>query len=515
MASLDLGRIQIDEDEATGRKAELEDEGEDCEEYYDANEDMKEQEAFSERDDSPVQKNFKVREEYKGHKTVQAKAEPQDFHTEDAAVEANNTQEEPASEHPSRALNSSYEPQSYAAARHACIRSFIAVVTQCQRNNEKFTDPEFELQRDARGTLDFLYGLPKPLRLRECDNKSDWDKARLFPAPEYVHRICKVVERAQFAEGSGKSNVKRVRRELEGDGGRANMGWVNGTVLKLTIGSMLVIALFAQSLAFARDFVTRAWTSVAALALAILLHFRHRNRCHDRPIFSSSEIKQSGALRNCWFLSAVASLAGNAKLLQSVCVAWDQDCGVYGFVFFRDGEWTYTLVDDFVYAREVNLGLMAAKPHNSIEQRSKAYRATYLTGSSALLFAKCRSSTRTWLPLLEKAYAKVHGDYEALEGGFGSEGMHDLTGGVASFVRTNSIKDQEELWRQLRRCGDDFLFCIGTLLDRRPDAVEDLPLAHEFAIEGAYEFPRLEGWRVKRTRLLKIRYVSSHQSGRH
>ena len=34
------------------------------------------------------------------------------------------------------------------------------------------------------------------------------------------------------------------------------------------------------------------------------------------------------------------------------------------------------------------------------------------------MFAKCEDKSETWLPLLEKAYAKAHGDYGAIEGGW-------------------------------------------------------------------------------------------------
>ena len=44
-------------------------------------------------------------------------------------------------------------------------------------------------------------------------------------------------------------------------------------------------------------------------------------------------------------------------------------------------------------------------------------RKTMQTGSKALYFAQCKDQNATWLPLLEKAYAKAHGDYGALEGG--------------------------------------------------------------------------------------------------
>jgi hypothetical protein len=70
------------------------------------------------------------------------------------------------------------------------------------------------------------------------------------------------------------------------------------------------------------------------------------------------------------------------------------------------------------------------------------YRRTYQSGSEALFFAACENSNETWLPLLEKAYAKAHGDYAAIEGGFTGEGIEDLTGGVTTELVTSDILDR-------------------------------------------------------------------------
>lgn len=50
-----------------------------------------------------------------------------------------------------------------------------------------------------------------------------------------------------------------------------------------------------------------------------------------------------------------------------------------------------------------------------------------------LLYAKSGEAGETWVPLFEKAYAKLHGDYASLSGGRSSEGIEDLTGCVTNF----------------------------------------------------------------------------------
>ena len=51
-------------------------------------------------------------------------------------------------------------------------------------------------------------------------------------------------------------------------------------------------------------------------------------------------------------------------------------------------------------------------------------------GAKGLYFARSGTEGETWVPLIEKAYAKLHGDYASLVGGSPSEAVEDLSGYV-------------------------------------------------------------------------------------
>jgi hypothetical protein len=64
-----------------------------------------------------------------------------------------------------------------------------------------------------------------------------------------------------------------------------------------------------------------------------------------------------------------------------------------------------------------------------------------------------------WISLMEKAYAKLHGNYFALDGGSVGDALVDLTGGVLSKVKLDtdqgqSIVESGALWSRLKLyCG--------------------------------------------------------------
>ncbi|KAG7164597.1 Calpain-C-like, partial [Homarus americanus] len=116
-----------------------------------------------------------------------------------------------------------------------------------------------------------------------------------------------------------------------------------------------------------------------------------------------------------WFVSCLGCLHLTKGLFYRVVPA-DQDfdtesgyCGVFRFRVWWCGEWKEVLVDD---------------------------RLPTVNGK--LVFIHSQSTSQFWPALLEKAYAKIHGSYEALKYGTSLDGLSDFTGGIAESVERYS-----------------------------------------------------------------------------
>lgn len=138
----------------------------------------------------------------------------------------------------------------------------------------------------------------------------------------------------------------------------------------------------------------------------------------------STDIEQ-GALGNCWFLSALAVIAERPDLLEQIVLTKKYNpTGVYQIRLCVDGEWQVVVVDDFFPCR----------------QRSRM-----------LAFAVGRRN-QLWVPLIEKAFAKITGSYAKLLAGRAVEGLAVLTGSPCSLIDIEDADTSEArniIWASL------------------------------------------------------------------
>ncbi|XP_034024396.1 calpain-5-like [Thalassophryne amazonica] len=142
---------------------------------------------------------------------------------------------------------------------------------------------------------------------------------------------------------------------------------------------------------------------------------RPKELCSNPHLFvdgiSAHDLYQ-GQLGNCWFVAACSSLASIEALWQKVIPDWkDQEwdeknpesyAGIFHFRFWQFGKWVDIVIDDRLP-----------------------------TANGELVYCHSNDSNEFWSALVEKAYAKLYGCYEALDGGNTSDALVDFTGGVS------------------------------------------------------------------------------------
>jgi len=199
------------------------------------------------------------------------------------------------------------------------------------------------------------------------------------------------------------------------------------------------------------------------------------------PAIEVNDIRE-GILGDGWFISAIATLAEVPPLIDRLFLTKEiSKNGVYRVKLCKNGEWVVVTIDD--------------------------YFPCFPNGGP--IFGKS-SANELWLMVLEKAYAKVHGSYLTLKGGYAHEALIDLTGCPCTYYNLEDefVKDMIKsgaFWAKLKEADEKgYLLSASTPGEQRwedsptGDSEENTLLeGHSYTISSLAE--------VKGYKLLKIR----------
>ncbi|KAJ3585550.1 hypothetical protein NHX12_014269 [Muraenolepis orangiensis] len=181
-----------------------------------------------------------------------------------------------------------------------------------------------------------------------------------------------------------------------------------------------------------------------------------------------------GGLGDCWLLAAIASLTLNDQLLHRVVPHGQSfDSGYAGIFHFQDCD-------------------------------SSELRSVLRFFDGKLLFVHSAEGAEFWSALIEKAYAKLNGCYEALSGGSTSEGFEDFTGGVTEMY--DLPKAPRDLFSIVGRAIErgSLLGCsidISDTKDMEAVTFKKLVKGHAYSVTGVDEVV----YRGSPTKLVRIR----------
>lgn len=203
------------------------------------------------------------------------------------------------------------------------------IVKECRRVNQKYRDPHFDLEIDHK------------LCRRDCLDSLDNERE---DAGTYWRRAKgrRVVRRRRLPhkdrEDAGFDHDGAATTALDVASARATHG--AGGILGLlgSVDKEMAAQQHQQQADGEGDNVFRPQAVKRVVDI-----FDEPQFFIDGP--TANDVRQ-GRDGDCWLMAALCTLSNKPGLIERCCIAHDQQVGVYGFVFHRDGEWFSEIIDD-------------------------------------------------------------------------------------------------------------------------------------------------------------------------
>ncbi|KAL7720043.1 Calpain [Entamoeba marina] len=173
---------------------------------------------------------------------------------------------------------------------------------------------------------------------------------------------------------------------------------------------------------------------------------------------------QQGCLGDCYFLASLAALAEFPKRIKQLIKPLGN--GKYEIVMYYQGTLTSIIIDDLIPCHQ-------NQP-----------------------FFSRNSGNELWVILIEKAYAKVVGNYGLIEGGVPFLALSDLTGMPVKRIMTRDM-DPIRLWKKINSCDKKQYVLTANVPSADSSQQYGLVENHAYSVIDAYD--------VEDNLLLKIR----------
>lgn len=164
----------------------------------------------------------------------------------------------------------------------------------------------------------------------------------------------------------------------------------------------------------------------------------------NEPSIFAEEIEPAdivqGQLGDCWFMCALSALAERPALVERLFITKTVNAlGIYRVKLCKNGEWQTVTVDDYFPCFPMGAPIFSRSHGNEL-----------------------------WVMILEKAYAKLHGNYYTLKGGYACEGMMDLTGCPTTYFdfedeQVRAMISSGQFWMMIKEFDEEgFLMSVSS-----------------------------------------------------